>query len=568
MTTTTATASADVPNNSRGSTKRRWKHRSTHFAFWASLLLAMTIATINVSTIARERMVHLDEVASNMPRATAIAVETVETMHATDKQKTHFTLPKEILERQKQKILAKRAAIEKFTTFLETKPRAAAVWPLPKVQPTLGAKNDEQTLRTPHTEPLELGTTTTSSSSSTTTTSSTAKQSTGLYNISIGNYSQYYSPLTTPNLWDNSTILPAWLKEYFTWHEQQRSFLTADNWQNFRFLIPRACKGYKSGGMTDRIRPLPALLRLAAQTRRILFIHWQRPFSLEEFLLPPLGGLDWRVPFYMVSHVVRTDPVHKLEGIRKAASSSQKLVTIKYQSWNYGELWYKEETAQGEPSVYQAFQDIWRVVFTPSMPVAQRIQGSFHLMALVPGEFATAHIRALYAVNYRPEETIQAMAQNAMNCVSNLRPGGPFFVASDSSLAIAFSLSYGRMMNVTVVSAKHPKQRLHVDYRNESDTTVTPPDYYDGFVDLYLMAATRCAAVGLGGFARWGHLLGYNDSCVIHHSGRKSQVCEWMAASPGNTSTPGYPSEEERRSIQRQASMSELPRFPMPMLHL
>jgi mRNA-degrading endonuclease toxin of MazEF toxin-antitoxin module len=120
-TTTTATASADVPNNSRGSTERRWKHRSTHFTSRAGLLLAMTIATINVSTIALERMVDLDEVASNMPRATAIAVETIETMHTTDNQKTHFTLPKEMLERQKQKIIAKLAAIEKFKTFLERK---------------------------------------------------------------------------------------------------------------------------------------------------------------------------------------------------------------------------------------------------------------------------------------------------------------------------------------------------------------------------------------------------------------------------------------------------------------
>jgi Acetyltransferase (GNAT) domain len=84
--------------------------------------------------------------------------------------------------------------------------------PLPRVQPTLGAKNGEQTLRTSHTEPpaLELCTTTTS----------TTKQRTGLYYVSIGNYSQYYTPLTTPHLWDNSTILP-------TWHEQQRSILTA-----------------------------------------------------------------------------------------------------------------------------------------------------------------------------------------------------------------------------------------------------------------------------------------------------------------------------------------------------
>jgi hypothetical protein len=548
---TTTTTSADGSNNDRRRTKVSWKHRPPHFAIWAGLVLAITGTAMNVSTMARTRIVDLDYLfvgAGNLTGAIGVAIASdttitkITNINQTDK-----------LKRGKQDFVSKLAAIEKVTAFqLETKPTIGSVLMLSNIQPTLGANEVRKTsTQTTKSASLELDTTTIAAP--------------GPFNVSISNYSQYYTPLKTPNLWDNSTLLPAWLKEYFHWHEQERSLVTADNWQSFRFLIPTARKGYKSGGMTDRIRPLPALLRVAAQTHRILLLHWSRPFALEEFIMPPQGGLDWRVPSYMVPKVVTIDPVQKLEQIRKKANTPKKLLTCRYQSWNYGELWYNEETSQGESSVHQAFRDIWKVLFTPSFPVAQRIQDDFRRMALVPGEFATAHIRALYAVEDRPEAKIQAMAKNAMNCVSNLRPGGPFFVASDSSLAISFSLSYGKMMNVTVVTANHPKQPLHVDFNNESDTTVTPADFYDGFVDMYLMAATRCAAVGPGGFARWGHLLGYNDSCVIYHTGRKSQRCEWIA-SAGNTPTPGYPSEEARRSNQQEASTSELLRFPMPMI--
>ena len=203
------------------------------------------------------------------------------------------------------------------------------------------------------------------------------------------------------------------------------------------------------------------------------------------------------------------------------------------------------------------------MVFTPSPPVAQRIYDNFDRMGLVPGEFATAHIRALYAVDDRPKEDIEKIAKNAINCVSNLRPGGPFFVASDSFHAIETAIQYGRERNVTVVAPHHPQQPLHVDFQNESDTSLTPAHFYDGFVDLFLMAATRCAAVGPGGFARWGHLLGYNETCVIHHFGRKSQNCNWKDASMEDP-MPGYPSEEERIVFQAEAKR-DIPRFPIPI---
>ena len=61
----------------------------------------------------------------------------------------------------------------------------------------------------------------------------------------------------------------------------------------------------RCGGTADRLKPLPWAVRVAYQTHRILLIRWTRPARLEEFLLPPQGGVDWRVPEWL-AEVVRT----------------------------------------------------------------------------------------------------------------------------------------------------------------------------------------------------------------------------------------------------------------------
>ena len=52
----------------------------------------------------------------------------------------------------------------------------------------------------------------------------------------------------------------------------------------------------KCGGTADRLKPFLFLLREAYESKRFLVIHWTLPARLEEFLVPPKGGIDWRVP--------------------------------------------------------------------------------------------------------------------------------------------------------------------------------------------------------------------------------------------------------------------------------
>jgi hypothetical protein len=100
-----------------------------------------------------------------------------------------------------------------------------------------------------------------------------------------------------PNLWDGSPSLPPWMKEYFGWHRAERGRLTRGNWETRRYLVLRCLEDdAECGGASDRLGPLPYLLMLAHRARRLLFIHWSRPAPLEEFLVPPAGGMDWTVP--------------------------------------------------------------------------------------------------------------------------------------------------------------------------------------------------------------------------------------------------------------------------------
>ena len=409
--------------------------------------------------------------------------------------------------------------------------------------------------------------------------------------------SYYYRPAPTlQNLWQDREefpLLPPWLRDYFAWHQKERQRLTNNNWTNWqataRFLIPVAPRKLKSGGMTDRIRPIAAYLRLAAETNRLLLIYWERPCALEEFLLPPEGGLDWRVPPQLLSAVQRMGPPYgrhssnwteveewghqnhllgsPTEIVGSATTTNTTtIITFQYQSWHYGELWYTEHASKEEATVAQVFRDIWHIVFTPSPPVAERIHTAFQQMLLIPGEYTTVHIRALYGLK-GPRPDIQQIAENAMNCGSHLRPGGPFFLASDSSDALRAALDYGKANHVSVVTANHSsKQPFHLDLYTRMNAT-TPADFYDGFVDLYLMASTRCVAVGPGGFARWGHLLGYNRTCAIHHSGRKSQTCDWKDATTLGEAMPGYSSEQERLRLQMESKKGKdnLLRFHAPM---
>ena len=108
------------------------------------------------------------------------------------------------------------------------------------------------------------------------------------------------------NLWDKDEHLPHWIKAYFNWHKHKRTTWNLYNYTSERWLIMQCLADQdkrKCGGTADRLKPIPFMLRMAYNTRRILLIRWTRPASLEEFLVPPKNGFDWRVPEEMATIV-------------------------------------------------------------------------------------------------------------------------------------------------------------------------------------------------------------------------------------------------------------------------
>lgn len=362
------------------------------------------------------------------------------------------------------------------------------------------------------------------------------------------------------SLWGNSTVLPNWMKEYLNWHQEQRQhYLNESTWRKYRYLVMVAPSGRVAGGITDRLRPLSFMIRIASINKRILLIHWERPAALEEFLLPPIGGLDWRTPDYLIPHIRNVQPNGNQKQIVKFAKRKRiPIQTTFYQSWNYGELYYDENLEPGEPDAKTVLRELWHIAFTPSPPVAVTIEDELQQMGIVPGEYVTAHIRALYAINKRDIKETKELTINAMNCASELRPGGPFLVASDSPEATQTALEYGKEKNVAVVSRSqaHHREPLHIGYYEVNATMgIEAADFYDTFVDIYLISMTRCVAFGKGGYGRWGLLMGYNQTCHhAHHGSKWAQQCTWTE-----------PSTYEQTEWSEHRPKLELPLFRAPM---
>ena len=91
---------------------------------------------------------------------------------------------------------------------------------------------------------------------------------------------------------------PEWLAEYAAWHKEERGSPSAKYLIWTCLLQPsERVKAYRNtqwcDGAGDRLRGMLWTLRVAAGSRRVLFIMHDRPAPLEAYLEPAL--IDWRV---------------------------------------------------------------------------------------------------------------------------------------------------------------------------------------------------------------------------------------------------------------------------------
>jgi hypothetical protein len=279
-------------------------------------------------------------------------------------------------------------------------------------------------------------------------------------------------------------------------------------------------------------------VRIAYENHRILVIHWTRPAPLQTFLVPPEGGLDWRVPssfadvledknngrIFMTGNKVRT----------YAADSNITLLRTRLQTDKAGQVTYDSTMRlNDEPTFDQVFAPLWRIFFRPSEAVARKIIDFLGEHQLVPGQYVAAHLRASYFVASRPYPELRRLTEHAINCSTEIRPSHRIFFASDDSMAVEIAQTYvGGMGGSIVVHSPDPNPPLHIDLdRNWKHRK--PTAYFDTFIDLYVIALAGCVAFSEGGFGHWGLLIGGNLTCQINAktkpSGRFLNECQWHA---------------------------------------
>jgi hypothetical protein len=325
------------------------------------------------------------------------------------------------------------------------------------------------------------------------------------------------------------------MKEYFRWHQSQLLVLNETNWsdtQNFTFLVMRCFqRDGVCGGAADRLKPIPLALLLAYTSKRLFFIQWDRPARLEHFLVPPKGGLNWTIPAWLINKLeYRKQAMIQSENPKflKYANNTRSLVDMKFQSHSHGAPTFNDHRLPGELSYDRVFHDCWNVLFEPSPPIRQLIELNMKELGLTQNKYVSVHIRSVYTSNQAGNSRV---VQNAVDCGSELMPGMPIYVASDSRTSTLHAVQYGIESGGSVVARMDTTEPLHLDRgsnfldaKSKDWSGRDPADYYDTFVDLYLLAGGKCTTFNIGGYGRWANSLSDDNECAMSHQDR---TCRW-----------------------------------------
>mmetsp|Transcript_2643 Transcript_2643/g.4112 ORF Transcript_2643/g.4112 Transcript_2643/m.4112 type:complete len:542 (-) Transcript_2643:238-1863(-) len=378
--------------------------------------------------------------------------------------------------------------------------------------------------------------------------------------------------------WASSTTIPQWMKDYFIWHrEKRRNGLTLSDKSN-KYLIVTCLKSEnKCGGLSDRLKPVPLYLLMASMTQRILLFHWNTPCALEEYLVPPKGGLDWTIPETLrdlkvlqvrdksecISTVTMAEEFMdggtknsndnqtstRRPGLLRKSLENVQVVTAKIQHHDAGHETFNklhglDVTHYGKDIFADLYHDVFRLLFEPTPPMALRISNAMDRLGLVPGHYTAAHMRARYPANRGPlgfhrigqsvkeavtvdkkgnwpfhkvkKEAIE-VATNAINCAYWLNPGAPIYFASDSHDIVKYIVEDSPFANNTmgfpVVGLVTTVEPLHLDTPQNHACS----DFYSAFEESWILGQSSCVSVGMGGYGRFGSIQSYNHSCSEQH---------------------------------------------------
>jgi hypothetical protein len=216
------------------------------------------------------------------------------------------------------------------------------------------------------------------------------------------------------------------MKDYFQWYQDARQNITAGTnpWQDYDYLVFRCLEhDQKCGGAADRLQPVPFVLQVGSKLNRLVFYKWEVPAPLDESLVPPADGLDWRWPPHAnlanysfppqlslsrstVSHLLGISNVGDVSTSKPKLDytwrGAPQIATFRFQSTNHGRPEYNamrissSSNETEEASFTDIFRDCWNSVFVPSPPVQRQIDSVMAGFGIQRDEYHAIHIRSQY----------------------------------------------------------------------------------------------------------------------------------------------------------------------------
>ncbi|KAL3940693.1 MAG: hypothetical protein SGBAC_004815 [Bacillariaceae sp.] len=371
--------------------------------------------------------------------------------------------------------------------------------------------------------------------------------------------------------------LPRWMISYFQWHSQQLDLIHTNQnngtnqWRHHRVLLVRCMNDDRCGGTSDRLKSLPLFLILAAQTNRLLFLHWNRPFELEEFLVPNdqnqrLSGAadegkqynyfwNWTMPDSLVTILdteLGANGTYNQTTI--LSKKSQQLVSavqnpsvwlvqgnLQFSGAALYESLAKEMLAQDKQvsgtnaSAATAVSDFtalyhyfFHATFLPAPAIGRIVNDLFQTLHLRPNNFVVVHIRAKYPGEVFRETgnltALEEIVDNAIciasnNLISNSTSDSEkmrIYLASDAMPVLQSGMRHPNVVSRLSSSLQNTEGNdpPHLNFAQKDK----PSAFYSIFVDLIVMSQSRCVSFGAGGFGRFGSLVSHDVSCRQPHT--------------------------------------------------
>jgi len=345
--------------------------------------------------------------------------------------------------------------------------------------------------------------------------------------------------------------VPKWLQEYAKWHDEKRRNLKPNSPTKIMVLTcfdnKRQC-----GGISDRLGAVPYFLRVAAKTNRLFFIKWNK-FDLEDFLVPPSGGIDWRLPDNIDIGQDYNADIDTLFALNEDPSSNlnkkRMLVLPKVQHTPVYEN-LPDFTTVAKPE--GTYREIWDICFKPVPPLEELINKTMKKLGLVPKQYVSAQIRTMPDVVYRShndlkldpatghyvhkeggyepllssslDEKTKQQIMNGINCAVQIAGDKslPVYITSSNSINIKYALTespYAQQNRknkspIKIVGEHHPRVHTEKLAREKNWKEMDPRMLYPAFVDLYILGNSKCVSYGRLGFGNNGARLAGNK-CKI-----------------------------------------------------